>query len=200
MFSLVVWLGSTPPAFYFRVPPYPHTGSSLMCFGCCRFYHKLPDCFVILTFSPSSFCETSALPFCWDAARCRLTMTSADFCRYGDVILCSNTPFRVDILACLCRIIRRSLGVSISAFHSCSLCIYAVVLCTVKGFCLFGNITRTTTPHMQFLFVGSNVCRQLPSDSTSRWTPLLLANTPYCKAYSGLAPYSRYTCPAHIRR
>src|SRR3954469_8230780 len=48
---------------------------------------------------------------------------------------------------------------------------------------------------MQFLFVGSNVCRQLPSDSTSQWTPLLLANTPYCKAYSGLAPYSVVCMP-----
>ena len=28
---------------------------------------------------------------------------------------------------------------------------------------------------MKFLFVRSDVCRQLPSDSTSRWTPLLLA-------------------------
>jgi len=43
---------------------------------------------------------------------------------------------------------------------------------------------------MQFLFVGSNVCLQLPSDSASRRTPLLLANTSYCKAYSGLEPYS----------
>ncbi len=191
MFSLVAWLGPTPPVGYFRVPPYPHTGSSLMWFGCCRFCHKLPDRFAILTFSPSSFGEASApARFVGDAARCGLTMTSADFCRYSDVILCSNTPFRFNILACLCRIIRRSLRVSISAFHSCSLCIYAVVLCTVKGFCLFSNITRTTPPYMQFLFVGPNVCRQLPSDSQSPTTPLLLANTPYCKAYSGLAPYS----------
>ena len=27
-----------------------------------------------------------------------------------------------------------------------------------------------------FVFLGSELCRQLPSDSTSRWTPLLLAN------------------------
>ncbi len=44
--------------------------------------------------------------------------------------------------------------------------------------------------YMQFQFVGSNVCRQLPSDSTSQWTPLLLAKTPYCKVSSGLPPYS----------
>ena len=29
---------------------------------------------------------------------------------------------------------------------------------------------------MKFLFVRPDICRQLPSDSTSRWTPLLLAN------------------------
>src|SRR5215210_7293787 len=43
---------------------------------------------------------------------------------------------------------------------------------------------------MQFLFVSPNVCLLLPSDSTSRWTPLHLAKTSYCKASSGLAPYS----------
>ncbi|MEG7364713.1 hypothetical protein [Aerococcus tenax] len=26
-----------------------------------------------------------------------------------------------------------------------------------------------------------NICLQLPSDSTSRWTPLSLANSSYCK-------------------
>src|SRR5664279_6237892 len=101
-----------------------------------------------------------------------------------------TSVLRFGILACLCRIISRSLRVSISAFHSCGLCIYARSVCTVWGFCLLCNITHTTTPCMQFLFVGPNVCLQLPSDSTSQWTPLLLANTPYCKAYSGLAPYS----------
>ena len=30
-------------------------------------------------------------------------------------------------------------------------------------------------PCMKFLFVRSDVCRQLPSDFTLRWTPLLLA-------------------------
>jgi hypothetical protein len=29
---------------------------------------------------------------------------------------------------------------------------------------------------MVFAFLGPELCRQLPSDSTSRWTPLLLAN------------------------
>ncbi|OZV96042.1 hypothetical protein CAY57_10110 [Heyndrickxia coagulans] len=29
---------------------------------------------------------------------------------------------------------------------------------------------------MMFVFLGSEFCLQLPSDSISRWTPLLLAN------------------------
>jgi hypothetical protein len=45
---------------------------------------------------------------------------------------------------------------------------------------------------MEFLFVGTNFCRQVPSDLQSPTTPLLLANTPYCKVCSELAPYSRY--------
>ena len=51
--------------------------------------------------------------------------------------------------------------------------------------------------YIQFLFVGANICRLLPSDSTSQWTPLLLANTSYCLVCSGLAPYSSYTCLTH---
>jgi hypothetical protein len=49
---------------------------------------------------------------------------------------------------------------------------------------------------MQFPFVSPNPYsyrdRQFLSDSQSPATPLLLANTPYCKAYSGLVPYSLY--------
>ena len=80
----------------------------------------------------------------------------------------------------IARLYPRSLRVSISAFHSRGPCIYVVLFCTVWGFCLFSNITHNTPPYMQFLFVGPNVCRQLPSDSNSLWTPLLLANTSHC--------------------
>jgi hypothetical protein len=52
-------------------------------------------------------------------------------------------------------------------------------------------------PHLRFLFVGSGLCLQLPSDSTSRWTPLPLANSSYCQACSGLTPPSYCPCRAH---
>ncbi|MBD9161885.1 MAG: hypothetical protein EGP67_11340 [Bacteroidales bacterium] len=41
-------------------------------------------------------------------------------------------------------------------------------------FDLFGNLIHGHMPYMKFLFVRSDICRQLPSDSTSRWTPLPL--------------------------
>ena len=40
---------------------------------------------------------------------------------------------------------------------------------------------------------------RLPSDSTSRWTPLPSANASYCRARSGLSPPSCCPCWAHIR-
>ena len=41
---------------------------------------------------------------------------------------------------------------------------------------------------------------QLPSDSTSRWTPLPSANASYCRAHSGLSPPSCCPCRAHNRK
>ena len=42
---------------------------------------------------------------------------------------------------------------------------------------------------MRFLSVGPRICLQLPSDSTSRWTPLLFSYTfPTTWACSGLSP------------
>ena len=38
---------------------------------------------------------------------------------------------------------------------------------------------------------------RLPSDSTSRWTPLPSANASYCRARSGLSPLSCCSCRAH---
>ena len=41
---------------------------------------------------------------------------------------------------------------------------------------------------------------RLPSDSTSRWTPLSSANSSYCQVCSGLSPPSCNTCRAHIKK
>ena len=37
---------------------------------------------------------------------------------------------------------------------------------------MYSNLTHGHMPCMKFLFVRPDVCRRLPSDSTSRWTPL----------------------------
>ena len=55
-------------------------------------------------------------------------------------------------------------------------------------------------PYMRFLFVGPRVCLRLPSDPTSRWTPLPSADSSHCKACNGLSPSSLRTCRAHPRR
>ena len=121
----------------------------------------------------------------------RLTMTSAEDTMMFLLIL---TPVSALAFSHTTARLSPDLRISLSAFHSCSPCIYVVVSCTVSGFSLFGNITHTTPTSMQFLFVGSNVCRQLPSDSTSRWTPLLLPNDTYCNDHSALALYSWNAC------
>jgi len=101
----------------------------------------------------------------------------------------------LSIRVCLRQFIVRSLKVRSFAFYSCSLSIYNYVFCAVLGFCFFCNITHTYPPYMKFLFVGSNICRQLLSDSQSPTTPLLLANDKYCNSRSGLTPYSLMTMP-----
>ena len=55
----------------------------------------------------------------------------------------------------------------------------------------------STGLNMRFLFVGPGLCLRLPSDSTSRWTPLPLANASCYRARSGLAPPSYRPCRAH---
>jgi len=50
---------------------------------------------------------------------------------------------------------------------------------------------------MRFVFLGPVFCRQLPSDSASPRTPLLLANLYFCLRGSGLPPYSSCACRAH---
>ena len=41
---------------------------------------------------------------------------------------------------------------------------------------------------------------RLPSDSTSRWTPLPSANSSYCQVCSGLSPPSYCPCRAHPKK
>jgi hypothetical protein len=47
----------------------------------------------------------------------------------------------------------------------------------VMGFALSRKLTRVIQPDMRFVFLRSAFCLRLPSDPTSRWTPLPLANS-----------------------
>ena len=53
---------------------------------------------------------------------------------------------------------------------------------------------------MRFLSVGPEICLQLPSDSTLRWTPLLFGYTfPTTRACSGLTPVRARPWRANIK-
>ena len=65
-------------------------------------------------------------------------------------------------------------------------------------FALLGKLVRPVLPYIRFLFVGPGFCLQLPSYSTSRWTPLLLANASCYRAHSGLSPPGYHPCWAHL--
>jgi len=45
------------------------------------------------------------------------------------------------------------------------------------GLALSRRLTPIPQPCMRFVFLGSELCRRLPSDPTSRWTPLPLASS-----------------------
>ena len=70
----------------------------------------------------------------------------------------------------------------------------------VLDFVLLWKLVRFKEPIIQFLFVRPRLCRRLPSDSTSRWTPLPLANSSYCQVCSGLSPPSCNACRAHYKK
>src|SRR5699024_3449930 len=51
-----------------------------------------------------------------------------------------------------------------------------------------------------FVYLGSSVCRQLPSASTSRWTPLSLADGSYYQVRRRLSLPRHNTWPAHNKK
>ena len=90
--------------------------------------------------------------------------------------------------------------VSVTTFTSYICCIYTLKFGQYWTLFCCGNSSISSMPCMQFLFVRPRLCRGLPSDSTSRWTPLPLANSSYCQVCSGLSPPSSSGCRAHYRK
>ncbi len=64
----------------------------------------------------------------------------------------------------------------------------------VSDFILFTDSSILHSLSMIFLFVSATVCVQLPSDSTSQWTPLSFANSFNYQACNGLSPSRCYPC------
>lgn len=118
------------------------------------------------------------------------TMASADFLPF--VV----TMFRFEYVYSFSP--TRPPRVSVTTFASYICCIYTLKFGQYwTSFC-YGNSSVSSMPYMQFLFVRPRLCLRLPSDSTSRWTPLPLANSSYCQVCSGLSPPSDSACRAHI--
>lgn len=119
------------------------------------------------------------------------TMASADFLTF--VV----TMFRFEYVYSFSP--TRPPRVSVTTFASYICCIYTLKFGQYwTSFC-YGNSSVSSMPYMQFLFVRPRLCLRLPSDSTSRWTPLPLANSSYCQVCSGLSPPSDSACRAHIK-
>ena len=94
-------------------------------------------------------------------------MASADFCELF------KTPY--GIFSHL-RQVRRPPRVRTAAFppHPPHLLDHLLM---VMGFALSRRLAPMIQPDMRFVFLGSAFCLRLPSDPTSRWTPLPSANS-----------------------
>ena len=120
------------------------------------------------------------------------TMASADFLQF--VV----TMFRFEYVYSYAP--ARPPRVSVTTFTSYICCIYTLKFGQYGTLFCIGNSSVPSMPYMQFLFVRPRLCRRLPSDSTSRWTPLPLANSSYCQVCSGLSPPSFNACRAHYQK
>lgn len=124
-------------------------------------------------------------------------MASADFLQF--IMTSLPSLFLWEIPSLLSGTLVRPPRVRAITFLPCNCCIYCMELVQYwTSFC-DANSSVPGQPYIQFLFVSSGFCLRLPSDSTSRWTPLPLANSSYCQACSGLSPPSYSPCRAHIK-
>ena len=118
-------------------------------------------------------------------------MASADSCQFNRSSLCGLS------VAIISDLLARSPRVRTITFIPYTCCIYSKGFGQYRtSFCL-ANSSAPHKPYMQFLFIRPKICRRLPSDSSSRRTPLPLANTSCCQVCSGLSPYSYRPCRAH---
>ena len=91
------------------------------------------------------------------------TMTSADFCRFSCVL-----RHRLSFFLTYQQISpgTRTIFPSIYLPHLLSIAFGN------QDFVLFCRLIQLSLAYMRFVFLRPEFCRRLPSDSTSRWTPL----------------------------
>ena len=175
------------------LPP-KHTEHTCHISGFHPYFKQVNPLGVLLPYAAYETTFNSCTPFS-PSPVCRDTMASADFCQFKRVLLHgllsrnaspqpSGRPPRVRAIA----------------FIPSTRCIYCMGFGQYwTSFCL-ANSSAPRQPCIQFLFIEPGLCLQLLSDSTSRWTPLLSANSSYCQAYSGLSPPTYRPCRAHPRK
>ncbi len=123
------------------------------------------------------------------------TMASADFCQFNRTSLFGLPLWEIHPS---CRWhTSRPPRVRTITFVPSTRCIYCMGFGQYRTSLCLASSSAPRQPYIQFLFIEPGFCLQLLSDSTSRWTPLLSANSSYCQVYSGLAPPSYRSCRAH---
>ena len=120
-------------------------------------------------------------------------MASADSCPFSHTSL-----YGLSVLKYIPNLLVRSPRVRTITFIPYTCCIYSKGFGQYRTLFCFASSSAPHKPYMQFLFIRPGFCRRLPSDSSSRRTPLPLANTSYCQVCSGLSPYSYRPCRAHL--
>ena len=125
-------------------------------------------------------------------------MASADFSQFSRTSLCGFC--RCLLFPVLCSPVRPP-RVRVSITFPSYICrIYTTRFGQYWTLLYQASSSVSQMPYIRFLFVRPRVCLRLPSDSTSRWTPLPLANSSYCQVCSGLSPPSYRPCRAHLVR
>ena len=101
------------------------------------------------------------------SALCRVVHStrtaSADFCQPLPSLCNDGSSWQA----------RRSPRVRRATFIPHTRCIYFYTFRVITGLWILWPPRPDVAASMQFLFVGPGLCLQLPSDSSSHWTPLL---------------------------
>ena len=129
--------------------------------------------------APIAFAGISPLP-CPPSADATfhevLEAGSDSFPTFPDITTQASADFsRFVVTAYPCGLALETSPVMDVFFPSYTCLIYSESSEQLWDFVLFSRLIHSQSLGIKFLYVGSDVCLRLPSDSTSRWTPLLSA-------------------------